>query len=266
MQRYAFCQTFRRENNRYGCQSHCVISVCGGIEALVLIVTYFRAQHEFQVMVFPEAVLVFGHGLPSPLGLVAVRNLVASAIGQEGALSVTVRISVVQLFAAHGIALFPCVLFNSAFVPLQAELGCYLEVFVQLEFRVEDGHHGRGGVDVGRVGALLEDVEVRHVVALAVLHVDVIDVVPVLVEGTQVGVGDAGIIDGVGEAVAVGQVRPLLAAVGEDRSPDLQLAVDAVIGFQRQVETVVLHAFHVTLLHIVSQGAVVSRFLRPAGE
>ena len=226
----------------------------------------FRAHHEFQVVDVFKAVLVFGHGFPSPLGLVAVRNLIASAIGQDGACAIAIGINMLFFFAPHGIAVLTSIFFNGAFIPLQAELRCYFEVFVQLEFRIEDGHHGRGRVDVGRVGAFFENIEVRYVVALAMLHVDIIDVVPVLVERTQVGVGDARIIDGVGEAIAVGEVGALLAAVGKDRSPDFQFAIDAVIGFQRQVETVVLHPFHISLFHVVAQSTVVSRFFGTAGQ
>ena len=102
--------------------------------------TDFRTQHHFQFMDILETVVIFGHGFPCPLGLVAVRNFVASSIGKEGTFAIAVRICVLFFLPSHGVAVFPGIFFDSAFVPLQTELGRNFKMFVQFEFCVEDGH------------------------------------------------------------------------------------------------------------------------------
>ena len=80
--------------------------------------TDFCTQHHFQFMDVLETVVIFGHGFPGPLGLVAVRDFVASSVGKEGTFAVAVRICVLFFLPSHGITVFSGIFFDSAFVPL----------------------------------------------------------------------------------------------------------------------------------------------------
>ena len=84
------------------------------------------------------------------------------------------------------------------------------------------------------------------------LYVDIVDIISFIVKGTQVGIGYTWIINGIGEPIAIGQIRPLFATVSEYGGSYFQFAIDTVVGFQRQVEAVVFYAFHIALFHIVA--------------
>ena len=241
-----------------------VVAEAFGVDGGVGCSAHLHTGHQVYLVPLGEVAGVFGLCFPGVLRHIAVPVLDDTSLGH---IRNAVHTRLERVFTGE-IGVFLGHFLGHRVIDLQAELGEDAQSLHRLVVEIEDGLHRPRFEHILRAGPLFEEIEVQHIVVIALIyaHVGVVDIAAVGIVGVQIGVHRAGVLRRVGENVRIREVGAVFVLSYEHRGAEAQVFQQVVVGFHREIQTLESRSDGCSLFVVVAAREIVAGLVAAARD